>query len=58
MLKSIRRFKSPFTQQNVISQHYYQPYCNCLLNLGHMDEEQAVFGQFTLSDLRCGVPQH
>ena len=23
-----------------------------------MDEEQAVFEQFTLSDFRCGVPQH
>ena len=31
--------------QNSVFQHYYQSYCNYLLKMGCMNEEQAVFEQ-------------
>ena len=40
------------TQQNIIFQHYYQPYCDYLLGMSRIDKEQAVFEQLTLSDFR------
>ena len=38
--------------QNIIFQRYYHSYCDYLLNLSRMDEEQAVFEQLTLSDFK------
>ena len=40
------------TRQNIVFQHYYQSYCNCLLKMGHVDKEQAVFEQLILSQLK------
>ena len=51
-MKSIKRFESHSTQQNIIFQHYDQTYCDYLLKMGRMDEEQAVFEQLTLSDFK------
>ena len=36
VLKSIKRFVSHATQQNIIFQHYYQSYCDYLLKMGRM----------------------
>ena len=36
----------------MIFQQYYQAYCNYLLKMGRMDEEQTVFEQLTLSDFK------
>ena len=33
------------TQQYIVFQRYYQSYCDYLLKMGRMDEEQAVFEQ-------------
>ena len=38
--------------KNIIFQQYYQSYCDYLLKMGRMDEEQAVFEQLTLSDFK------
>ena len=51
-LKSIKRFELHSTKQNIIFQQYYQSYCDYLLKMGRMDEEQAVFEQLTLSDFK------
>ena len=52
VLKLIKRFESHSTQENIIFQHYYQPYCDYLLKMGPMDEEKAVFQQLTLGDFK------
>ena len=50
-LKSIKHFESEsYSTQKHIFQHYCQSYCDYLLKMGFMDEEQAVFEQLTLSD--------
>ena len=36
----------------MIFQQYYQAYCNYLLKMGRMDEEQTVFEQLILSDFK------
>ena len=51
VLKSIKRFESHSTKQNIVQQ-YYQSYCHYLLKMGRMDEEQAIFEQLTLSDFK------
>ena len=33
-------------------QHYYQSYCDYLLKMGRMDEEQATFEHLTLRDFK------
>ena len=43
VLKLLKRFESNFTQQNTIFQQYYQSYCNYLLRIDTIDEEQAIF---------------
>ena len=43
VLKSIKRFESHSTQQNIIFQQYYRSYCDYLLKMSPMDEEQAVY---------------
>ena len=48
----MKRFESYSTQQNVIFQHYYKSYCDYLLKMGRMDEEQAVAEPLTLSDFK------
>ena len=48
----MKRFESHFTQQNIIFQHYYQSYCDHLLKMGRMNEEQGMFEQLTLSDFK------
>ena len=40
------------TKQNIIFQHYYQPYCDYLLKMGCIDKEQAIFEQLCLSDFK------
>ena len=45
VLKSIKRFESHSTQQNIIFQHYYKSCCNYSLKTGRMDEEQAIFDE-------------
>ena len=50
-IKVNKTFESHSTQQNIFQQ-YYQSYCNYLLKMGRMDEEQAVFEQLTLSDFK------
>ena len=52
VLKSIKRFESHSVQQNIIYQHCYPSYCNYLLKMVHMDEDQAVFEQLSLSDFK------
>ena len=52
VLKSTKRFESHSTQQNIIFQHYYKSYCDYLLKMGRMDEEQAVSEQLTLRDFK------
>ena len=52
VLKSIKRFKSQSTQQNIIFQHYYQSYCDYLLKMGRMDEQLVIFEQLTVSDFK------
>ena len=47
-----KTFESHSTQQNIIFQHRYQSYCHYLLKMGHMDEDQAVFEQLTLSGFK------
>ena len=49
---SVKRFESHSTQQNIILQHCYRSYCDYLLKIGRMDEEQAVFEQLNLSDFQ------
>ena len=39
-------------QQNSKFQHYYQSFCDYLLKIGRMDEEQAVLEQLTLNDFK------
>ena len=36
----------------MIFQQYYLAYCNYLLKMGRMDEEQTVFEQLILSDFK------
>ena len=48
MFKKVIRQK----QQNIIFQQYYQPYCDYLLKMGCMDEEQVLFEQSTWSNLK------
>ena len=36
--------------QNIIFQQYCQSYCDYLLKMGRMNQEQALFEQSTLSD--------
>ena len=52
VLKSAKRFESHFTDQNFIFQHYCQSYCNYLLKMSRMDEEQAAFEKLTLSEFK------
>ena len=40
------------THQNIIFQHYYQPYSDYLLKMDRIDKEQAAFEQLTLSDFK------
>ena len=40
------------TKQNTIFQHYYQSCCKFLFKMNHMDEEQAVFEELTVSDFK------
>ena len=49
---SVKRFESHSTQQNIILQHCYRSYCDYLLKISRMDEEQAVFEQSKSSDFK------
>ena len=49
---SVKRFESHSIQQNIILQHCYRSYCDYLLKIGRMDEEQAAFEQLNLSDFK------
>ena len=44
-------------QRNSNFQHYYQSYCNCLLKMGRVDEQQAEFEQLTVSDFKNNEQQ-
>ena len=51
ILKLIKRLESHSIQQNIF-QHYYQSYCDALLKMSRMDEEQVVFEQLTLNNFK------
>ena len=42
----IKRFELHTTQQNIVFQYYYQSYCDYLLKMGCIDEEQAVLEDY------------
>ena len=48
----MKHFESHSAKQNIIFQQYYQSYCDYLLKMDRMNEEQAAFEQVTLSDFK------